>query len=69
MLPLAPTGYLHSSSDSGGLNMIGEGQGETLGDQKSKKFERHREPGNAPPRKAVCVLHRIQHFLKFPICV
>lgn len=50
--------------------MIEEGQGETLGDQKSKKFERHWEPGNAPPRKAAQVFRRIQHLSQISrLCV
>lgn len=35
----APRGYLLSNSDSGGLNVIEEGQGETQGDQKSKNMK------------------------------
>lgn len=46
--------------------MIGEGQGETLGDQKSKKFERPRGPGNAPPRKAAVSAIEFNTFSNFP---
>lgn len=62
---MIPTRYLHSNSDSGGLNVTGEG--ETWGVQRSKRMKGIGNMGMMP-KKEVKVLHKHQDCLKFPIC-